>query len=79
MTQVQYRAFWGGRQQQPDPNAFDPTKDYYKVLEVKPTASESEIKSMYYKKCYEYHPDRSGGMHQDKFKSINVAYDILKN
>ena len=34
---------------------------------------------MYYKKCYEYHPDRSGGMHQDKFKAINVAYDILKN
>ena len=34
---------------------------------------------MYYKKCYEYHPDRTGGMHQDKFKAINVAYDILRN
>ena len=34
---------------------------------------------MYYKKCYEYHPDRTGGMHQDKFKDINVAYEILKD
>ena len=34
---------------------------------------------MYYKKCYEYHPDRTGGMHQDKFKAINVAYNILRN
>ena len=34
---------------------------------------------MYYKKCYEYHPDRTGGMHQDKFKDINVAYEILRD
>lgn len=34
---------------------------------------------MYYKKCYEYHPDRAGNMHEDKFKKINVAYDMLKN
>jgi len=34
---------------------------------------------MYYKKCYEYHPDRTGGMHQDKFKEINSAYEILGN
>ena len=38
-----------------------------------------QIKNMYYKKCYEYHPDRTGGMHQDKFKEINSAYEILGN
>jgi len=48
--------------------------DYYKVLGLSKTATQSEIKNMYYKLCYEYHPDRAGGMHQDKFKEINVAY-----
>jgi DnaJ-class molecular chaperone len=36
--------------------------DYYKVLGLKETASEADIKNMYYKLCYEYHPDRTGGM-----------------
>ena len=49
------------------------------MLELKKSASEKEIKSMYYKKCYEYHPDRTGGMHQDKFKEINVAYEVLSD
>ena len=34
---------------------------------------------MYYKLCYEYHPDRTGGMHQDKFKEINNAYHVLSD
>ena len=38
-----------------------------------------EIKNMYRKKCYEYHPDQTGGLHQDKFKAINVAYQILRD
>ena len=62
--QVPKRFFWNGqKQKQPDPNAFDPSIDYYKVLEVKKSATDKEIKNMYYKKCYEYHPDRTGGMH----------------
>ena len=53
------------------------TQDYYKVLELEKTADLKQIKNMYYKKCYEYHPDRTGGMHQDKFKEINSAYEVL--
>jgi DnaJ-class molecular chaperone len=34
---------------------------------------------MYYKLCYEYHPDRAGNMHQDKFKEITNAYAILES
>ena len=74
------RSFWGGRgggqQKPPD---FDPEKDYYAVLGLEKGASEKDIKNMYYKKCFEYHPDRTGGMHQDKFKEINSAYDVLSD
>ena len=46
---------------------------------LKKGASDKDIKNMYYKKCFEYHPDRTGGMHQDKFKEINAAYDVLSD
>ena len=48
---------------------------------LKKNASDAEIKNMYYKLCYEYHPDKSGGgaVHADKFKEINAAYDVLKS
>ena len=79
LTQVQQRTFWGGGYRKgPDPDAFDPKKDYYKDLDLKKGAKQEDIKNMYYKKCYEYHPDRAGDMHQDKFKAINIAYDVLK-
>jgi curved DNA-binding protein len=51
--------------------------DYYKTLGLTKSVSQSEIKNMYYKLCYEYHPDRAGTMHQDKFKAINAAYQVL--
>ena len=69
------RTFWGGKKE-PPPD-FDPEKDYYKVLGLSKSASDKDIKNMYYKLCYEYHPDRTGGMHQDKFKDINNAYQVL--
>lgn len=53
--------------------------DYYKVLGLKETASEADIKNTYYKLCYEYHPDRTGGMQQERFKEINNAYTVLKD
>ena len=49
------------------------------MLGLTKSAKASDIKNMYYKKCYEYHPDRTGGMHQDKFKEINNAYEVLKD
>ena len=69
------RTFWGGKPE--PPLDFDPKTDYYKVLDLTNKATEKDIKNMYYKKCYEYHPDRTGGMHQDKFKDINNAYQII--
>ena len=49
------------------------------MLGLTKTATAKDIKNMYYKKCYEYHPDKTGGMHQDKFKEINVAYEVLSD
>jgi DnaJ-class molecular chaperone len=42
-------------------------------------AKAGEIKSAYYKLCYQYHPDRTGGSMQDRFKEINAAYEVLGN
>lgn len=56
---------------------FDPNIDYYKILEVSPHASESEVKASYYKLAQKYHPDKTGGKTESKFKEISVAYDVL--
>lgn len=53
---------------------------HYITLGVHTTATSAEIKVAYRKLAMEYHPDRnkSPGA-EDKFKSINEAYDILSN
>jgi len=54
-------------------------KDYYDMLGVKPDATDAEIKSAYRKLARKYHPDvsKEGGA-EEKFKSINEAYEALK-
>ena len=56
---------------------FDHEKDYYKILGVGPKASEPEIKRAYYKLAQEYHPDKTGGQTQEKFKEISGAYGVI--
>ena len=56
---------------------FDPNADYYKILGISPTASDKEIKAQYYKLAHEYHPDKTGGSTEAKFKDISAAYDVL--
>jgi len=59
----------------------------YKVLEVSPDASDAEIKSVYRRKCVEFHPDKlaSKGLPDefmtyahDQLTQINEAYDMIK-
>lgn len=54
-------------------------RDYYDVLGVSRTASDSEIKSAYRKLALQYHPDRNPGSAEaeDKFKEAAEAYAIL--
>ncbi|MFW5733119.1 MAG: DnaJ C-terminal domain-containing protein [Planctomycetota bacterium] len=55
-------------------------KDYYDVLGVSRSASDSEIKSAYRKLARQYHPDvnKEGGSEQ-KFKQATEAYEVLSN
>ncbi len=55
--------------------------DYYKVLQVKQTASASEIKSAYRKLARERHPDVNGGTETAarEFALISLAYRTLSD
>jgi len=55
-------------------------KDYYKILGVPENAGEREIKSVYRKLAFKYHPDTNPGNEQAaeaEFKKINEAYCVL--
>ncbi|HEV7395845.1 MAG TPA: DnaJ domain-containing protein [Pyrinomonadaceae bacterium] len=53
--------------------------DYYRILEVKRTASKAEIKSAYRKLARARHPDYNGGSPKAarEFASLSKAYHIL--
>jgi molecular chaperone DnaJ len=55
--------------------------DYYQLLEVSRDADGTTIKSAYRKMAMKYHPDKNPGDAdcEAKFKTINEAYDCLKD
>lgn len=60
--------------------------DYYKVLGLKPNATEEDIKKAYKKLAMKYHPDRNVNAsdkvkqeNEENFKKINEAYQSLLN
>ena len=54
-------------------------KDYYETLGVSKDASQAEIKKVYRKLAKKYHPDANPDNKgaEEKFKSINEAYEVL--
>ena len=55
-------------------------KDYYKILDVDPSASKDEIKRVYKRLARKYHPDVSEEDNaQKKFQEVSEAYEVLKN
>ena len=55
--------------------------DYYKILDLKPGATSSEIKKSYRKLALKYHPDRnpSNVEAEEQFKWVSEAYQILND
>ncbi len=55
--------------------------DYYKILGVEKSASDSEIKKKYRKLAMKYHPDKTKGdkASEEKFKKISEAYAVLSD
>ena len=53
-------------------------KDYYAILGVSTSASESEIKKAFRKLAVRYHPDKNASAEaKPRFLEINEAYDVL--
>ena len=56
-------------------------RDYYDVLGLSKSASDSEIKSSYRKLAMKYHPDKNpdNKKAEDNFREITESYEILKD
>ena len=56
------------------------SKEYYKILGLKETASKDDIKKAYRKLAVKYHPDKNKGSHSTKkFQKISEAYHALSD
>lgn len=54
---------------------------YYDILKVTPSATQSQIKTAYYKQSFIYHPDKNPGSKEATqcFSEISEAYTVLGN
>lgn len=54
---------------------------YYDILKVTPNATQSQIKTAYYKQSFIYHPDKNPGSEDATrvFSEISEAYTVLGN
>ncbi|GLA01603.1 hypothetical protein AnigIFM60653_000537 [Aspergillus niger] len=77
-TKPLYRTFTS-TSPRPSSSAREPT--YYEILDVPPTATQSEIKKKFYSLSLKHHPDRnrSDPTASNRFAQISSAYNTLSN
>ena len=56
-----------------------PIPDYYAVLEIPSTATQSEIKRSYRRLARQYHPDLHQQALDKHIKLLNEAYEVLRD
>lgn len=56
-------------------------KSHYDALGISPKATQTDIKSAYYKLSMVYHPDKNKGSTDaaEQFRDISAAYEVLGN
>lgn len=55
-------------------------KDYYKILGVDRSCTETDLKKAYRKLALKFHPDKNKDpAASEKFKEIGEAYEVSKN
>lgn len=56
------------------------SKNHYDTLKIAPHATQSEVKSAYYKLTLQYHPDKNKSDYaKQKFQEVSDAYEVLSN
>jgi hypothetical protein len=59
---------------------MDKYADYYKILQIDPSAEPEVIEAAYKKLAQKYHPDVNASPHaSNKMKEINIAHDVLSD
>ena len=65
---------------------FKEPKQYYKILDITSSASDSDVKRAYRKMAMKYHPDKLSELSQaqqkmgkEKFLKVQEAYEAIKN
>lgn len=57
------------------------SQNHYSILGLTPKATQTDVKSAYYKMSKIYHPDKNKGCADaaDKFRAITSAYEVLSS
>jgi len=58
---------------------MDKTKDLYEILGVSRDATVDQIKKAFRQQARKYHPDNKETGDEEKFKEINLAYEVLSD